>query len=87
MPAGLSAAMSGRAGTKRTVTARPAIFWPGVSGLPHTRSVSDTYCVVALLCRDVMALLPRDVMALLCRDVVNCCPVDQALLPRRSSTP
>jgi len=45
MPAGLSAAMSGRAGTKRTVTARPAIFWPGVSGLPHTRSVSDTYAV------------------------------------------
>jgi hypothetical protein len=34
IPAGLSAAMSGRWGTMRTVTARPAIFMPGPSGLP-----------------------------------------------------
>ena len=33
-PAGLSAPISGRCGTKRTVTARPTIFMPLPSGLP-----------------------------------------------------
>ena len=37
MPAGLSAAMSGRWGTMRTVTARPAIFIPGPRGLSANR--------------------------------------------------